>query len=52
MGFPDLLAISSQGRFELAEMFAERDEFDPAIKLLKEALDLEPSDEQGADAAT
>ncbi len=37
-----LLAIES--RFELAELLAERDEFDPAIKNLKEALDKEPSD--------
>ncbi|HEX3148844.1 MAG TPA: tetratricopeptide repeat protein [Gemmataceae bacterium] len=34
--------LSIDARFELAEMFAERDEFDPAIKLLKEANDVEP----------
>jgi TolA-binding protein len=40
---PDLL-LSVEGRFELAEMLAERDEHDSAIKLLKEALDKEPTD--------
>ena len=29
-------------RLEMAEMFADREEFDPAIKLLKEANDVEP----------
>jgi cellulose synthase operon protein C len=41
-GVDTLLTIES--RFELAEMLAERDEHEPAIKLLKEALDKEPSD--------
>lgn len=35
------LAITS--RLELAEMYARRDEFDPAIALLNEALNLEPA---------
>lgn len=35
-----LLSIDS--RYELAELFAEREEFDPAIKLLKDANDVEP----------
>jgi cellulose synthase operon protein C len=35
-----LLSIDS--RFELAELYAERNEYDPAIKHLKEANDLEP----------
>lgn len=39
--FNDTL-LSIDARFELAEMYAERDEFDPAIKLLKEANDVEP----------
>src|SRR5258708_5432627 len=34
--------LSIDARFELAELFADRDEFDPAIKLLKEANDVEP----------
>jgi len=34
--------LSVDARFELAELFTERDEFDPAIKLLKEANDVEP----------
>ncbi|MCE9532725.1 MAG: tetratricopeptide repeat protein [Planctomycetes bacterium] len=37
-----LLAI--EARFELAEMQSEREEYDPAIKLLKDALDKEPND--------
>ncbi len=41
--FGDTL-LSIEARLELAEMLAERDEFDPAIKWLKEALDKEPSD--------
>lgn len=41
--FPDIL-VSVEARFELAEMLAERSEFDPAIKLLQEALDKEPAD--------
>lgn len=36
--------LSIEARFELAEMLAERDELDPAIKLLKDALDKEPAD--------
>lgn len=39
--FNDTL-LSVDARFELAELFAERDEFDAAIKLLKDANDLEP----------
>jgi TolA-binding protein len=39
--FNDTL-LSVDARFELAELFAERDECDPAIKLLKEANDVEP----------
>ena len=39
--FNDTL-LSVDARFELAELFAERDELDPAIKLLKEANDVEP----------
>ena len=38
--FPDTLS-AVEARFELAEMLGERDEHDPAIKLLKEALDKE-----------
>ena len=41
--FPDTM-LSIESRFELAEMMADRDEIDPAIKNLKEALDKEPSD--------
>jgi len=43
--FADLL-IGVEGRFELAEMMAERNDMDQAIKLLKDALDREPSDKQ------
>lgn len=43
--FPETLA-AVEGRFELAEMMAEREEHDPAIKLLKEALDKETADKQ------
>jgi tetratricopeptide (TPR) repeat protein len=39
--FSDTL-LSVDSRFELAELFAERDENDAAIKLLKEANDVEP----------
>jgi TolA-binding protein len=39
--FPDL-GISSDARFELAELLAEGGELDPAIKLLREAIDKEP----------
>jgi TolA-binding protein len=45
--FPETL-LSVEARFELAEMLAERDEHDAAIKSLKEALDKEPSDKQPA----
>ena len=38
------LALTVDARFELAELRADRDEHDTAIKLLKEALDKEPSD--------
>src|SRR4029079_15550667 len=38
--FNDTL-LSIDARYELAELFAERDEFDPAVKLLKEANDVE-----------
>ncbi len=36
------LAQSADTRFELAELYSERNEHDAAIKLLKEALDQEP----------
>ena len=36
--------LSVRAGSELAEMLAERDEFEPAIKLLKDARDKEPSD--------
>jgi tetratricopeptide (TPR) repeat protein len=39
--FNDTL-LSVDARFELAELSAERDDYDPAIKLLKEANDVEP----------
>jgi TolA-binding protein len=39
--FPDL-ALTNQVRLELAEQYANRDEFPAAIKLIKEALDKEP----------
>lgn len=39
--YPDSL-LSVDARFELAELYADRDEHDPAIKLLKEANDVEP----------
>jgi tetratricopeptide (TPR) repeat protein len=39
--FSDTL-LSVDARFELAECYAERDEHDAAIKLLKEANDVEP----------
>ena len=39
--FADSL-LSIDSRYELAELFADRDENDPAIKLLKEANDVEP----------
>ena len=39
--FSDTL-LSVDARFELAELYSERDEHDAAIKLLKEANDIEP----------
>lgn len=39
--FPDV-NINIEARFELAELLGERGEHDPAIKLLKDALDREP----------
>ncbi|MBX3400377.1 MAG: tetratricopeptide repeat protein [Gemmataceae bacterium] len=38
------LALAIDARLELAEMLAERDKHDDAIKLLKDALDREPTD--------
>jgi TolA-binding protein len=38
------IELALEARFELAELFAERDEFEPAVKLLREALDKEPAD--------
>lgn len=38
------LALAIDARFELAELLAEREKHDDAIKLLKDALDKEPSD--------
>lgn len=40
--FPEA-PLSIDGRFELAELLAQRNEIDPALKLLSEALDKEPS---------
>jgi len=42
--FPDQ-PLASEARFELAELLAQRNEFEPAQKLLTEALDKEPSPE-------
>ncbi len=39
------LAIASEARFELAEMLAQRNEHDPALQLLNDVLDKEPSPE-------
>lgn len=39
------LSLAGDSRLELAELFAERDENEPAIKLLREALDKEPAQE-------
>jgi TolA-binding protein len=39
--FPEL-PLSSEARFELAEMLAQRQEYDDALKLLNEGLDKEP----------
>ena len=41
--FPDL-ALSVEARLELAELLAEREKPDDAIKLLREAIDKEPTD--------
>lgn len=41
--FPDT-ALAVDARFELAELLAERDEHAEAVKLLKAALDAEPTD--------
>lgn len=38
------LALAVDARFELAELLAEREKHDDAIKLLKDALDKEPTD--------
>ena len=43
--FSDVL-LGVEGRFELAEMLAERNDLDGAIKLLAEAIDKEPADKQ------
>jgi TolA-binding protein len=42
--FPDL-PIATEARFELAELLADRREHEPAVKLLNEVLDKEPSQE-------
>ena len=42
--FPDL-PLASDARFELAELHAQRDDHDSAIKLLTEAIDKEPPPE-------
>jgi len=42
--FPDL-TINADARFELAELLGERGEHDAAVKLLRDALDKEPSPE-------
>jgi tetratricopeptide (TPR) repeat protein len=39
--FPDV-AVNADARFELAELLAERNEHDAALKLLQEALEKEP----------
>jgi TolA-binding protein len=43
--FPDLPLAAGDARLELAELLAERGDNDAAIKLLREALDKEPSAE-------
>ncbi|MFL5240653.1 MAG: tetratricopeptide repeat protein [Gemmataceae bacterium] len=43
-GFPDL-PLAADARFELAELHADRSDWAPAVKLLKEALDKEPTPE-------
>jgi TolA-binding protein len=42
--FPDL-PLATDARFELAELYSERAEYDAALKLLNEALDKEPPGE-------
>jgi TolA-binding protein len=42
--FPDL-PLSTNARFELAELLVQRNELDQAIKLLREAIDKEPTPE-------
>ena len=42
--FPDA-AIATDARFELAELLAQRNDFNPAIQLLNQALDREPGPE-------
>jgi cellulose synthase operon protein C len=42
------LAMAIDARLELAEMLAEREKHDDAIKLLKDALDREPTDRAAA----
>jgi tetratricopeptide (TPR) repeat protein len=44
--FPDL-PLAGDARLELAEVLSDREEYDPAIKLLKEGLDKEPPLELG-----
>src|SRR5205085_2456939 len=43
-GFPDL-PLATDARFELAELLTHRGQFDPAVKLLTEALDRKPAAE-------
>lgn len=38
------LALAVDARYELAELLADRDQHDEAVKLLKEAIDKEPTD--------
>lgn len=42
--FPDV-PLSVEARFELAELLAQRNEYDLAVKLLNDALDKEPAQE-------
>jgi TolA-binding protein len=44
--FPDL-PLAGDARFELAELYAERNDHDTAIRMLREALDKEPPPELG-----
>ncbi|MBY0512477.1 MAG: tetratricopeptide repeat protein [Gemmataceae bacterium] len=41
--FPDL-ALAVEARLELAELYADKDKPDDAVKLLKDAIDKEPTD--------